>query len=226
MTVDNHDALLKEAIERYAHLHGEARKSGQAEPSVATLATVDRDGRPTLRSMFISHFDDGGFVFFTSNGSRKGVHLAERPVAAICFYWEVLNEQVAPNEDRHVILDPAAEADSHDRLGHARPQRQDVDGALAAFRRALDGDPGQFDEAVALFEDIARRKPDDAGSRNDMAYSLDRTGRPGEALAAARKALVLDPTHLRSLLIAANCLMKLRQRDDALPYPERGDGPA
>jgi len=95
MTVDNHDALLKEAIERYAHLHGEARKSGQAEPSVATLATVDRDGRPTLRSMFISHFDDGGFVFFTSNGSRKGVHLAERPVAAICFYWEVLNEQVA-----------------------------------------------------------------------------------------------------------------------------------
>lgn len=92
---DKHDApLLVEALDRFTHLYVEARKSGIAEPSVATLATVDDAGRPTLRSMAISHFDRAGFVFFTSSGSRKGVHLEDRPFAALCFYWEPLNEQI------------------------------------------------------------------------------------------------------------------------------------
>lgn len=95
MTSDSHSTLLEEAMARYTHLHLEARKSGLAEPSVATLATVGQDGRPTLRSMAISHFDENGFVFFTNSGSRKGDHLAHRPVAALCFYWEPLNEQIS-----------------------------------------------------------------------------------------------------------------------------------
>lgn len=44
--------------------------------------------------MTISYFDEDGFVFFTSSMSRKGVQLEERPVAAVCFYWQPLNEQV------------------------------------------------------------------------------------------------------------------------------------
>lgn len=94
MTDNKANQLLSEALDRFTHLHLEASKSGHAEPSVATLATVDAAGRPTLRSMTISHFDDNGFVFFTSSGSRKGVHLEHQPAAAICFYWGPLNEQV------------------------------------------------------------------------------------------------------------------------------------
>lgn len=94
MTDDPDKPLLSEALERFTHLYLEARKSGLAEPSVATLATVDGSGRPTLRSMAISHFDENGFVFFTSSGSRKGTHLEHQPFAAICFYWEPLNEQI------------------------------------------------------------------------------------------------------------------------------------
>ena len=86
--------LLNEAIDRFTHLFLEAGKSGLAEPAVATLATVDESGRPTLRSMTISHFDENGFVFFTNSGSRKGVHLSERPFAALCYYWGPLNEQI------------------------------------------------------------------------------------------------------------------------------------
>jgi len=94
MTDERDNPLLSEAIDRFAHLFLEARKSGLAGPSVATLATVDENVRPTVRSMAISHFDNQGFVFFTSAGSRKGGHLAQRPHAAMCFFWEPLNEQV------------------------------------------------------------------------------------------------------------------------------------
>jgi pyridoxamine 5'-phosphate oxidase len=44
--------------------------------------------------MTISHFDENGFVFFTNNESRKGKELNKQPHAAICFYWQPLNEQV------------------------------------------------------------------------------------------------------------------------------------
>lgn len=91
---DSGQALLGEAMDRFTHLYLEAGKSGLSEPSVASVATVDSNGRPTLRSMAISHYDENGFVFFSSSGSRKGLHLEDHPFAAVCFYWEPLNEQI------------------------------------------------------------------------------------------------------------------------------------
>jgi len=94
MTDERENTLFSEALKQFEHLFSEARKSGLAEPAVATLATVDESGRPTLRTMTISQFDKDGFVFFTSSGSRKGRHLEGQPYGALCFYWNTLNEQV------------------------------------------------------------------------------------------------------------------------------------
>lgn len=94
MKGEHDDLMFNEALSHFEHLFSEAGKSGLAEPAVATLATVDESGRPTLRTMTISQFDEDGFVFFTSSGSRKGRHLEARPYGAICFYWNPLNEQV------------------------------------------------------------------------------------------------------------------------------------
>lgn len=109
MIDDSEQSLLSEALERFTHLYVEAGKSGLAEPSVATVATVDGTGRPTLRSMTISHFDENGFVFFTSGASRKGAHLENHPYAAVCFYWESLNEQITVEGPVEKVADPEAE---------------------------------------------------------------------------------------------------------------------
>lgn len=109
MTDNRGNQLLSEALERFTHLYLEARKSGLAEPAVATLATVDDSGQPTLRSMTISHFDESGFVFFTSSGSRKGMHLANQPAAAICFHWAPLNEQITVEGPVEKVSDSDAE---------------------------------------------------------------------------------------------------------------------
>ena len=59
-----------------------------------SLATVDADGRPSVRTVLLKAFDARGFVFYTNKLSRKGRALAADPRAALCFLWQPLMEQV------------------------------------------------------------------------------------------------------------------------------------
>jgi len=64
------------------------------EPSAMTLATADREGRPSARIVLLKGASDGGFVFFTNYQSRKGRELAENPRASLVLYWAELERQV------------------------------------------------------------------------------------------------------------------------------------
>jgi pyridoxamine 5'-phosphate oxidase len=59
-----------------------------------TLATADKDGRPSARVVLLKGLDARGFIFFTNYDSRKGQELAENPRAALVFYWAGLERQV------------------------------------------------------------------------------------------------------------------------------------
>src|SRR5581483_6274972 len=52
------------------------------------LATASTEGRPAARTVVLEHFDDRGFVFWTSSESRKGKELGANPRAALVFLWE------------------------------------------------------------------------------------------------------------------------------------------
>lgn len=62
--------------------------------NAATLATADKAGRPSARTVLLKDLDDRGFVFFTNYDSRKGRELAENPHAAMVFYWTNQERQV------------------------------------------------------------------------------------------------------------------------------------
>lgn len=64
------------------------------EFTAMTLATADREGRPSARVVLLKGVDERGFVFYTNYESRKGRELAENPRAALVFYWAVLDRQV------------------------------------------------------------------------------------------------------------------------------------
>lgn len=64
------------------------------EPNAMTLATVNREGKPSARMVLLKGFDERGFVFFTNYESRKGQELAGNPHAALVFYWAELERQV------------------------------------------------------------------------------------------------------------------------------------
>ena len=64
------------------------------EPSAMTLATADKGGNPSARTVLLKALDERGFVFFTNYESRKGCELAENPNAALVFHWAELERQV------------------------------------------------------------------------------------------------------------------------------------
>ncbi|MGI5436007.1 pyridoxine/pyridoxamine 5'-phosphate oxidase [Streptomyces shenzhenensis] len=90
----------------------EAVAAGQPEPHTMSLATAGEDGRPDVRIVMLHGADAAGWSFATHATSRKGRQLAERPYAALAFYWPVLGRQVrvrgpvtaAPPEQGHADL--------------------------------------------------------------------------------------------------------------------------
>ena len=65
-----------------------------ADVNAMVLATVDKNGRPSTRTVLLKAVDARGFVFYTNYDSRKGLELAENPNAALTFYWPELERQV------------------------------------------------------------------------------------------------------------------------------------
>lgn len=89
----------------------ERAKSHQVDTAPVALATVDAQGRPSVRVVLLRGADQRGFVFFTNYTSRKGRELAENPHAALCFYWVSLDEQI--RIEGTIARLPAAESDAY-----------------------------------------------------------------------------------------------------------------
>ncbi len=68
--------------------------SGGGDITAMTLATADKQGRPSARAVLLKGVDERGFIFFTNYDSRKGQELTENPQAAVVFYWSELERQV------------------------------------------------------------------------------------------------------------------------------------
>lgn len=59
-----------------------------------TLATVNKKGVPSARTILLKELDDSGFVFYTNYESEKAQELNENPNASIVFYWKEFERQV------------------------------------------------------------------------------------------------------------------------------------
>ncbi len=71
-----------------------ALDSHQKEPYAMTLATANRAGRPSARTVLLRQFDERGAVFYSNYDSHKGEDLAENPYAEILFFWAELEQQI------------------------------------------------------------------------------------------------------------------------------------
>ena len=59
-----------------------------------TLATADKNGKPSSRIVLLKGINTRGFVFYTNYNSRKGRELSENPHAALTFFWAEQERQV------------------------------------------------------------------------------------------------------------------------------------
>lgn len=75
-----------------------------------TLATADKEGRPSARIVLLKGVDERGFIFYTNYESRKGSELAENPYAALVSYWPAQERQVCIAGTASKIAEAESEA--------------------------------------------------------------------------------------------------------------------
>jgi len=96
---------------RFAQVFARAARNPPFDYTAATLATATAQGVPSVRTVLVRGVDATGFAFFTNYESRKGRELTANPVAALCFYWPWIDEQVLA--DGSVTRLDAAESDAY-----------------------------------------------------------------------------------------------------------------
>jgi pyridoxamine 5'-phosphate oxidase len=64
------------------------------EPTAMTLATSDKNGKPSARIVLLKGITEKGFVFYTNYLSRKGREIKQNPLVALVFHWKELERQV------------------------------------------------------------------------------------------------------------------------------------
>ena len=87
-------AVDSNPIKQFAKWYKVILKSGITEPTAMSIATADKKGVPSVRTVLLKGYDEKGFLFFTNYKSRKGKELTENPAAELLFYWRDLRRQV------------------------------------------------------------------------------------------------------------------------------------
>lgn len=89
--------LEEDPISQFGVWFDQARQTTIADPTAMVLATVDKDGWPSQRTVLLKYFDEDGFVFFTNYGSRKAEEISANDRVSLLFVWLELDRQVMIN---------------------------------------------------------------------------------------------------------------------------------
>ena len=144
--------LLDDPVEQFRRWLADAEATEVPLPNAMGLATVDRDGKPSVRHVLLRGVDRRGFTFFTNYDSRKARQLAQQPWAALVFLWKELDRQVHVNGP----VARVSERESDDYFA-TRPRDAQL-GAWASHQsRVLAG----REELEARLLDAEARYPDD-----------------------------------------------------------------
>jgi pyridoxamine 5'-phosphate oxidase len=100
---------LNEPIDLFSDWQALAAQKEPNDPDAVALATVDAQGRPSVRMVLLKAVDTKGFVFYTNIDSQKGRELAENANAALCFHWKGIRRQVRVQGRAALVSDGEAD---------------------------------------------------------------------------------------------------------------------
>ena len=149
MQKESFNAMLNpEILDTFLRLLGEAKASGDREPTAMSVATVDGSGRVASRIVLLKGADERGFRFYTNYQSDKGSQLEAHPQVALCFHWKQLREGV------QVRVEGAArklQDEESDAYFASRPRQSQI-GAWASLQSQTLPDRDTFEQRVARYE--------------------------------------------------------------------------
>jgi pyridoxamine 5'-phosphate oxidase len=88
------NTLNPDPVKQFEHWYTQAIDSGIPEPNAMSLATVDANGQPWIRTVLLKLYDATGFVFFTNYESAKAQQITANNKVGLLFPWVALGRQV------------------------------------------------------------------------------------------------------------------------------------
>jgi pyridoxamine 5'-phosphate oxidase len=82
----------------------------EPDPTAMALATANRDGRPSVRTVLLKGVDERGFVFYTNFASRKAREMEETGRASLLFFWRSVERQVRIDGTAEKVSDEESDA--------------------------------------------------------------------------------------------------------------------
>lgn len=145
------DQLDDDPIIQFTRWMSEAEESGIEEANAFVLATADRNGRPSARTVLLKGAGPDGFDFYTNYQSRKAAEIEGNPIAAAVFLWVPIRRQVRI-EGTVSRVDPALS----DAYFASRPPESRLASAASPQSRVV----ANREELEAALEEIRSRYPD------------------------------------------------------------------
>ncbi len=122
-------------------------------PNAMSVATIDPDGRPSVRIVLCRGIDERGLAFYTNRQSRKGEGLHAHPRACANFHWDQIDRQL--RIEGAVTQTTEAESDAY---WNSRPRENQVNACASQQSRPI-GSRAALVSAVAEFEQRFAGKP-------------------------------------------------------------------
>ena len=102
---------LNNPIDLFGQWFSEAKKTEINDPNALSLATVGKNGIPSVRMVLLKDFNSDGFVFYTNLNSRKSEEIKSNSNASMCFHWKSILRQVRITGEISKVSD--ADADNY-----------------------------------------------------------------------------------------------------------------
>ncbi|MCX8081325.1 MAG: pyridoxamine 5'-phosphate oxidase [Bacteroidia bacterium] len=124
----------------------DAVQSEVPEVQAMTLATCNKEGKPSARIVYLREFEHHQFYFYGNYGSRKAMELEENPHAALLFFWPDLERQIRIEGMVNKAPDGLADA-----YFNARPRESKI-GSWASEQSRVLGSREELEKRVAEYE--------------------------------------------------------------------------
>ncbi len=84
----------RDPFQHFQDLYRQAEGQIPKDPNAMSLATVSREGTPSVRTVLFKGLVRGGFSFYTNYESPKAMDLLSSGKAALLFFWPAMDVQV------------------------------------------------------------------------------------------------------------------------------------
>lgn len=124
----------------------DAHEKNCADPHAVVLSTVNRDGQPSSRIVYMRQILEEGFIIYTNYLSRKAREIDGNLKVAGLFYWDCCERQVRVEGEAIKVADQIS-----DDYFAARPRLSQI-GAWASEQSSEIESRASLEERVAFFE--------------------------------------------------------------------------